>query len=148
MTDYITKTGTDLYNKAKFKPSDRQKLRVVECEHNATATAIPASNVVNMVTIPANCILLGATVDVSDNQANTDLIVGVTADADYFAVQLPLDANATTVTPTTIGTGGGLPYHTNAATQVIVTANANAINAAVFKVRAVYVELDAQTAVN
>jgi hypothetical protein len=64
MTTYITKTGTTTYNKAKFKMNDRQKLRIAACQHNATTTAIPADNVVNIITIPADSIVLGVCVDV------------------------------------------------------------------------------------
>lgn len=148
MTDYIARTGSITLNKAKFKPHDRQRLRVAAASHNASTTAIPASNVVNMINIPANSIILGATVDVSDNQADTDIKLGVTADDNVFSDATALDANGTTIIPTTIGTAQGQPYHTNAATNVIATAVSNAINSAVFTVRVVYVELDAQVAVN
>lgn len=148
MTDYITKTGTTTYNKSKFKPHDRQRLRVAQCTHNSAATAIPASNVVNVITIPANSIVLGATVDVSTNQANTDVKLGMTASDDYWSAVIALDANGTTIEPTTVGTGGGQLYHTNAATNVTVTAITNAINAAIITVRVPYIELDAQVAAN
>lgn len=147
MVDYIDKTGTTQLNKAKFKPHDRQKLRVASCVHNATTTAIPASNVVNVITIPADSIILGATVDVSDLQADTDIKLGMTADDDFFAAVIALDALGTTITPTTVGTGG-IPFYTNAATNVTITAVTNAINAATVTVRCVYVEMDAQVAVN
>ena len=148
MTTYIDKTGTTSYNKAKFKPHDRQRVRVAACQHNAAATAIPASNVVNMITIPANSIILGATIDVSTVQANTDVKIGVTADDDYFSAVTALDATGTTITPTTVGTGGGQPFHTNAATNVTITAITNAINAAIVTIRVPYIELDAQVSVN
>ena len=141
MTDYITRTGTPTFNKGKLKPHDRRDLRVAVVSHNATATAIPASNVVNMFTIPAQSIVLGATVDVSDNQANTDIKVGVTADDDYFSAVTALDANGTTITPTTVGTGGGQPFYTNAATNVTITAITNAINSAIITLRIPYIEV-------
>ena len=145
---FITRTGTVKYNKAKFNPMDRQRLRIAKCSHNATATAIPAANVVNMIPIPADSIILGVALDVEDNQADTDLKIGLTADDDLFSAATALDANATTVAPTTIGTIQGMPYYTNAATNVIVTAVTNEINAATFTVRAVYVEVDAQASAN
>jgi hypothetical protein len=59
-----------------------------------------------------------------------------------------LDSNGTTIIPTTTGTGHGSPYYTNNAANIIVTAVTNAINAATFTVRAVYIEMDAQVSVN
>jgi len=148
MTNYITKTGTTTYNKAKFKMNDRQRLRVVACQHNATATAIPASNVVNMIFIPADSIILSVAVDVSDNQTNTDIKVGVTADDDVFSAATALDANGTTILPSSTGTAHGTMYYTNANTNIVATAVTNAINAAVFTIRAVYIEMDAQVSVS
>jgi len=148
MADYITRTGTPLYNKAKFSPLDRQRVRVVKCSHNASTTAIPAANVVNMIPIPADSIVLGVCLDVSDNQTNTDVKIGVTADDDVFSAGTALDANGTTIVPSTIGTAQGMPFYTNAATNVTVTGVTNAINAAVFTVRAVYIEIDAQASKN
>lgn len=148
MTDYIARTGTPLFNKAKFSPLDRQRVRVAKCAHNATATAIPAANVVNMIPVPADSIIMGVCVDVSDNQTNTDLKVGVTADDDVFSAATALDANGTTIVPTTIGKAQGQPYYTNAATNITVTAVTNAINSAIFTVRAVYIEVDAQASKN
>ena len=148
MTTFVTRTGTPLYNKARFSPLDRQRVRVVKCSHNATATAIPAANVVNMIPVPADSIIMGVCLDVSDNQTNTDLKIGVTADDDVFSAATALDANGTTIPPTTIGTAQGMPYYTNAATNIIVTPITNAVNAAVFTVRAVYIEVDAQASKN
>lgn len=148
MTDYITKTGSTTFNKSKFKPHDRQRLRVAACQHNAAATAVPASNVVNVITIPANSIVLGATVDVVTGQANTDVKLGMTASDDYWSAAIDTATAGTTIEPTTVGTGGGQLFHTNAATNVTITAITNAINSAVLVVRCVYVELDAQVAVN
>ena len=148
MTTYITRTGNQTFNKAKMKPHDRNRLRIAKASHDAASVAIPAANVVNIVQIPANSIILGVSIDVPDNQADTDIKVGVTADDDYFAAVLALDNTGTTITPTTVGTGGGMPYHTNAATNVIITAITNAINAAEIVARVPYIELDAQVAVN
>jgi hypothetical protein len=148
MTDYIAKTGSTTYNKSKFRPHDRQRVRVAQCTHNAATTAIPASNVVNVITIPANSIVLGATVDVVTGQANTDIKLGMTASDDYWSASIDTATAGTTIEPATVGTGGGQLFHTNAATNVTITAITNAVNSAVVIVRAVYVELDAQVAVN
>lgn len=146
MVDYITRTGTPSYNKSKFKPHDRQKVRVVKVTHNAAATAIPASNVVNMVTVPADSLIIGADIFVNTLQANTSVKLGVTADDDFFQAAVPTTAAGVPV-GRTIGTGSGCLY-TNAATNVTITAITNAINAAVVTAYVSYIEMDAQVATN
>jgi hypothetical protein len=144
---YITRTGNVTYNKAKFKPHDRQRVRVAKVTHNATATAITASNVVNMIPIPAESVILGVSVLVSDNQTNTDIKIGVTADDDTFSAATALDANGLPL-PSTTGTLHGNPYYTNAATNIVITAVTNDINSAVITLVATYIELDAMAAHN
>ena len=148
MTTYVTNPDTTYLNKAKFRPHDRQRLRVAACEFNSANAVIAASSVMNMITIPANSIVLGATVDVKKAQADTDIKLGMTANDDYWSASIYTATNGTTIEATTVGTGGGQLYHTNAATNVTITAITNEVNTAIVVVRAVYMELDAQTAAN
>jgi hypothetical protein len=146
MTDYITRTGTPVYNRYRKKQSKDMgvidvPVRIVKVSHNATATAIPASNVINMIPIPANSIILNAWLLIEDAQADTDIKIGVTADDDVFVAAAPLDATGI-VLPATTGTSLTGGYFTNAATNITITAITNAINSAIITVVAAYLAMD------
>ena len=80
-------------------------------------------------------------VAVVSHNATATAIPASTADDDYFSAVTALDANGTTITPTTVGTGGGQPFYTNAATNVTITAITNAINSAIITLRIPYIEV-------
>ena len=143
----VARNGSLTYNKAKFKPHDRQRVRVATATHNASANSMNADDTINMVPIPAESVILGVGVLVSDNQANTDIKIGTSSDDDLFSAATALDANGL-IPPTTTGTAHGQPFYTNAATNVMATAVTNAINAATFTLVCTYIEMDAMKAVN
>jgi len=144
---YVTLNGSITYNKAKFKPHDRQRVRVVKSTHNFTANAVPGADVVNMIPVPAESVILGAAVLVSDAQADTDILLGVTGDPDIFSGGTDT-ASTGLILPTITGTAHGNPYYTNAALNVVLTAVTNAINSAVIDVVVTYIEMDAMKAKN
>lgn len=60
MTTYATVSGTAGYNRAKYKPHDKNRVRMAKIQHNFAATEMPAGDVINCLTIPANSVVIGA----------------------------------------------------------------------------------------
>jgi hypothetical protein len=134
--------GTVSYNKAKFKPHDRQKLRIAKVTHNCAANSLTAGNAIAMIPIPAGAVVLAATlkVDTVEDSAAA-LSVGVAEDGTTFVS----GANAQTANLISPSLVCGYPFAS--AGNIYLSSNA-ACNTLVATVTAVYVEGDAQVAVN
>jgi hypothetical protein len=141
MTTYVTLNGSQTYTRNYDQPHDRPAVIVTKSTHNFTANSAAADAVVNFLAIPAESVILGVSVNVDSKQDNTDVKVGITADDDAFATALDTATNGASIRPTTIGKVQGQPLYTNAATNVIVTAVSNEINACTLTVVATYIKL-------
>lgn len=145
------------YNKAKFKPHDRQKVRVAKGTWAAaTDGTLDAGDgdTLDIVTVPANCIILGVSLQVETAEtANGTIDVGVTGTGVTDDLDLWYDAlniASTGVKPNT-GVGGTVfTGATSAAVRVTATTDTADvdIDGAKFHVFVTYMELDAQVAVN
>lgn len=146
-----------VYNKAKFFPGDRYQLRVAKGSWNAaTDGTLDAGNAdtLDIVTVPANCIILGVALDViTAETANGTVDIGVTGtyitdDLDHYydggslatAVAVPNNGVAGVIM-----TGDG-------EVKVRVTATTDGadvdIDGAKFDVYVTYIKLDAQASKN
>ena len=132
-------TTTTTFNRAKFKPHDKNILRVAKSTFNAAANSIPATaQTVNCMTIPANSIILAVNIDVTTAEgADTGADIGLTGGAEFQS-----DANAAVATQSVML---GVPYLLTSGKKVTITANAAALNNAIIDVYATYVELDSLT---
>jgi len=152
-----TQSNALQYNKAKFKPHDRQRVRVVKGTWNAAADGtLDAGNgdYLDIITVPAAAIILGVSLDVTTAEtADGTCDIGVagadiTNDLDLYYDAAPLDS-AYSVPPTGVGgivfTGGN-----EATIRVTATTDTNDVDldGVVMDVYCVYMELDAQVAKN
>lgn len=146
-----------VYNKAKFKPHDRNRLRVAKGSWAAaTDGTLDAGNAdtLDIVTVPANCIILSVSLDVTTAEgANGTVNIGVTGTGITDDLDLYYDGGALSSATGVPNNGVGGSIFTGATpVDVRVTATTDGadvdIDGAVFDVYVVYIELDAQVAVN
>lgn len=134
--------GTVKYNKSKFKPHDRQKLRIAKVTHNCAANSLTAGNAIAMIPIPAGAIVLAASLEVDTVEDSASLIsLGVAEDGTTF-VSSANAQSANLVSPSLVC---GYPF--TAAGNIYMSTD-NACDTLVATVTAVYVETDAQVSVN
>lgn len=134
--------GTVKYNKAKFRPWDRQTLRVAKVTHNCAANSLTAGNAIAMVPIPAGAVVLSASLKVDTVEDSAALIsLGIAEDGTTFVS----GANAQTANLVSPSLVCGYPF--NAAGNVYLSAD-NACNTLVTTVTVVYIETDAFKSVN
>lgn len=139
----VTMNGTPTYSRNYDKDHVRQEVIVVKAQHNFEANAVAANNTVNYFQIPANSVILGVNVNVDSKQDNTDIKVGTGGDDDTFSTATDTATNGASIRPTTIGKAQGQPVYVNAATNIMVTAITNEINAALISLVCTYVRVDA-----
>lgn len=133
--------GTVTYNKSKFKPHDRQKLRVAKVTHNCAANSITAGNAVAMVPMPKDSILLSATLQVATVEDSAALAsLGYAEDGETFVSNA--NAQVAAVNPCLVS-----GYWYNAAGNVYLSVD-NACDTMVATVLVTYIEMDAQVAAN
>jgi len=144
-------------NKAKFKPQDRQKLRVAKGSWAAaTDGTLNAGDgdTLDIVTVPADCMIIGVSLHVRTAEgANGTVDIGATGTDITDDLDLWYDAISLAVTTTQPNNGiGGALYTGTSAVDVRVTATTDGadvdIDGAVFDVFVTYVELDAQASTN
>jgi hypothetical protein len=134
--------GAVTYNKAKFKPHDRQKVRVAKVTHNCEANSLTAGNAIAMIPIPIGAVVLSASLTVDTVEDSAAVIsLGVAEDGTTFVS----GANAQTASLVSPSLVCGYPF--SAAGNIYLSAD-NACDTLVVTVTAVYVETDAQTAIN
>jgi len=82
---YVTANGTASYNRAKYKPHDKTILRIARNSHNAAANVVANGSIVNMVTIPADSVLVGAWCEivVDSAAANVEINLGLVGGAEF-----------------------------------------------------------------
>lgn len=145
------------YNKAKFKPHDRQHLRVAKGSWDAAVDGTldaGTDDTLPIVTVPKNCIILGCSITVGTAEtANGTIDIGVTGTYINDDLDLYYDALPIVGTTTYANTGVGGSVFTGAGdVEVTVTATTDTadvdIDGAQFDVYVTYVELDAQVAAN
>jgi len=141
MTTYADVTGTAAYNRAKFKPHDKNRIRMAKIEHNFSATSVAGDEVVNCITIPANSIVIGAwgkmTTDSSLADAHLDLQYGATG----AAYASNADTNSTTML--VAASAQNVEFKKTANIITIEASNGvNDVNAGVVEIICAYIELD------
>lgn len=145
MTAYVTVTGTATYNRAKYKPHDKHLVRIAKNTHNAAATTIPDGQYVNMITIPANSLVLGVwgMIAADSNLADAELDIGL-GDGSQYGAKVETDGTAGTV-----ASAECLDNVTwcKAANRVTIGASNSAdVNAGSYTVVAAWIELDSLAA--
>jgi len=152
-----TQTNALQYNKAKFKPHDRQRVRVVKGTWNAAADGtLDAGNgdYLDIVTVPADCVIMGVSLHVDTAEgANGTVDIGVVGADIVNDTDLWYDAGSLATADTVPNNGvGGMVYTGSNSATVRVTATTDGadvdIDGAKFDVYCVYMELDAQVAKN
>lgn len=140
MTTYADVTGTAAYNRAKFKPHDKNRIRMVKIEHNFAATSLASSEVMNCITVPANSIVIGAwgvmTTDSSLADAHVDL--GYGAGGNEYASNA--DTNSTTML--VAASAQNVEFKKTANIVQLEASNGENINAGVIEIICAYIELD------
>ena len=150
----LTAAAAQVFNRGKFKPNDRQQLRVVYNLYDAAAeTTIDAGNgdYVTMLTIPAYSMIVGFGFNVlTAESTNGTVDVGIASvDTDCF-----FDALNIATTGSKLPNGGTSwgYYVGSSAVTIIVTATTDGadvnIDGGKFEMWCVYLELDAQNSVN
>jgi len=148
MTTYVALNGTPVYNRAKYKPHDKTIVRVAKATHNAAANAVASASVVNMITIPANSVILGVWGQVAVDSAapNVELDIGLSnAGGQEYGAKVETNVAAGTVT------GECLDNATFTASETIIgleASNSLAWNTGAYTVIAAWIELDSITALN
>ena len=146
-----------VYNKAKYKPHDRNKFRVAKGSWDAAVDGTldaGDSDTLPIVTVPKNCIILGVSLTVETAEtANGTIDVGVSGTYINDDLDLYYDALPIVSTLTFANTGVGGSVFTGAGdVEVTVTATTDTadidIDGAKFHVFVTYIELDAQAAKN
>ena len=144
---YVAVNGTAAYNRAKYKPHDKTLIRIGQNTHNAAANAVAAASLVNMVTIPANSVLIGAWCEivVDSAAANVEVDLGLAGGAEFDD---GFESNQAAGTVTTPESDQNVTF-VKAANQVtLVPNNALEWNTGTLKVTACWIELDALGAAN
>lgn len=134
--------GTVQYNKGKYVPGDRQKLRVAKVTHNCAANSLTAGNAIAMVPIPAGAIVMSASLKVDTVEDSVAaLSVGIAEDGTTFVS----GANAQTANLVSPSLVSG--YVFNSAGNIYLSSNA-ACNTLVATVTVVYIEQDSFKSAN
>ena len=134
---YLTSpfTTAPSFNKAKFKPHDRQKLRIMKVTTSTNLNAIAkADQAVNVAYIPSECIVLGGQMEITTQSDNVDGLVSLAFDG------------ATLVSSTDPNVAAVLPFPNSGrvcnAGNVSIVGNAALTNAVISNIYVAYVELD------
>ena len=129
------------FNKAKFKPHDRQRLRLMKVTTSTNLNAIAAANqAVNVAYIPSECIVLGGQMQISTKSDDVDGLVSLKFDGKTLVSSADPNVAAVLSFPNS-GT------YCNAG-NVSILGNAALTNAVISNVYIAYLELDAQTSTN
>lgn len=145
------------YNSAKYRPHDKQIVRVAKGSWNAVADGtLDAGNAdtLDIVTIPANCIILGCSLYVSTAEgANGTIDIGVVGDDIVNDTDFFYDGIAISTADTLHNNNLSGHIYTGAnSVDIRVTATTDTadvdIDGAVFDVYVTYIELDSMKSVN
>lgn len=145
------------YNKAKFKPHDRQRVRVAKGSWNAATDGTldaGAGDTLDIITVPAQSIILGCVLYVSTAEtANGTVDIGIVGDDIANDTDFYYDAVALSTADTIPNNNlGGIVYTGSSSVAIRITATTDTadvdIDGAVFDVYVTYIELDAQVAKN
>ena len=137
---YVTCNGTAAYNRAKYKPHDKTLVRVGRNTHNSAANNVADSSIVNMISIPANSILLCVATEilVDSAVANDEFDVGLAGGVE-FGSELESNAAAGTIAvPECLDN----PTFVKAANTITMTSNGETMDAGTVQVTACWIELD------
>lgn len=140
MTTYADVTGTAAYNRAKFKPHDKNRIRMVKVEHNFAATSMASGEVINCMTIPANSVVIGAwaVMTTTSSLANAEIDLGfATGGAEFDAKG---ETNGTSVTSAI--SDQNIEFKKSANIIQIEASNSLDVNAGVVEIVCAYIELD------
>jgi len=138
-----TASATQTHNRAKFKPHERNSIRVTKCHLDCPNGNIAATaQSVNVATIPAGALVLSVNIDVTTSEA-ADVGIDVGMDAgDEFAD----DLNVHTVAGQSVMLA---PTHYCANTgKVTITTDGAGLANAIIDVYTTYIELDSVSAAN
>ena len=138
---YVTVNGTAAYNRAKYKPHDKTLLRIARNTHNAAANVVAAASIVNMVTIPANSVLVGAWAEilVDSAAADVEMDLGLAGGTEFDA---SFESNQAAGTITSPEADDNCTF-VRAANQVtLVPTNSLEWNTGTIQVTACWIELD------
>jgi len=149
MTTYVAKSGTTKYNRAKYKPHDKTLVRVVKATHNAAAQLVASASVVNMVTIPANSVILGIWGQsvVDSAAADVELDIGLSnAGGEEYGAKVETNAAAGTVSAGECL--DNVVFTASATTVGLQPSNSLEWNTGEYAVVVAYIELDSITSAN
>lgn len=137
---YVTCNGTAAYNRAKYKPHDKNLLRIGRNTHNSAANNVATASVVNMITIPANSILICVATEilVDSNVANDEFDVGLGGGVEFGS---ELESNAAAGTIAVPESLDNVRY-VKAANVITLTSNGETMDAGTVQVTACWIELD------
>jgi len=136
-----TRNGTITYNRGKFKPNDRQALRVAKVTHNCAANGLGAGNAIAMIPIPINATVLSATLKI-DTVEDSAAVVSLGIAEDGITFVNAANAQVAAIHPSLVS---GVFYNT--AGNIFLSTD-NACDTLVATVVAVYVEMDSQSSTN
>ena len=137
---YVVANGTAAYNRAKYKPHDKTIIRIARNTHNAAANNVATGSIINMITIPAECVLLGVATeivvdsDVAGDQFDVGFVGGVEFGADLESNQV---AGVVAIPENLVN-----PWFVKAANVVTLTSNGETMDAGTIQLTATWVELD------
>ena len=149
MTTYVALNGTPTYNRAKYKPHDKTLVRIGKATHNAAANAVASASVVNMLTIPANSVIIGVwgQVAVDSAAADVELDIGLSnAGGEEYGAKVETNAAAGTVAAAECLDNAA--FVASATTIGLQASNSLEWNTGSYTVIAAWIELDAITALN
>jgi hypothetical protein len=140
---YVTSpySAAPTFNKAKFKPHDRQRTRIMKVTCSTNLNAIAAANqAVNVAYIPSECIVLGGQMEITTQSDNVDGKISLAFDDKTLVASGDPNVAAVLSFPNS----GRLCNAGN----VSIVGNAALTNCVVSNIYIAYVELDAQVANN
>ncbi len=140
---YATVTGTAAYNRAKYKPHDKNRVRMAKIEHNFAATTVAAGTIVNCITIPANSVVIGAwaVMTTTSALANAEIDLGYGAGGAEYDAKGETSGTAPFVTSAL--SDDNVTFQKSANIIAIQASNTLDVNAGVVDVIAAWIELDA-----
>jgi len=137
---YVVTNGTAAYNRAKYIPHDKTIIRIARNTHNAAANNVATGSIVNMITIPAESILLNVATEivvdsaVSGDQFDVGFVGGVQFGSDLESNQV---AGVVAIPENLVN-----PWFVKAANVVTLTSNGQTMDAGTIQLTATWVELD------
>lgn len=139
---YVTVTGTAAYNRAKYKPHDKNRVRMAKIQHNFAATNMNAAEIINCITIPANSVVIGAwaVMTTTSALANAELDLGWGAGGEEYDAKGETSGTAPFVTSAL--SDQNIEFQKSANIIAIQASNTLDINAGVVDVIAAWIELD------